>query len=43
MPTVNDPNDSSQIYTYDGMKNDGNAISDADPDAELATHIQIAS
>ena len=36
-------NDSSQIYTYDGMKNDGNAISDADPDAELATHIQIAS
>lgn len=36
-------NDSSQIYTYDGMKNDGHAISDAEADAELATHIQVAS
>ena len=36
-------NDSSQIYTYDSMKNNGNAVSDAESDAESATHIQVAN
>jgi hypothetical protein len=36
-------NDSSQIYTYDSMKNNGTAVSDYNPDAGLATHIQVAS
>ena len=35
--------DSSQIYTYDGMKDKGNAIPDSEPDTELATHIQVAN
>ena len=31
--------ESAQIYTYDSMKNNGNAISDPEPDTELATNI----
>lgn len=38
-----DDKKSSQIYTYDSMKNNGNAIPDPETDAELATHIQVAN
>ena len=31
--------ESAQIYTYDSMKNNGNSISDPEPDTGLATSI----